>query len=128
MKSTVGSAWRNRTTAIRLAALLGLLLMGTIAQPAGATEMDKGAFKKGCNEGGHSFVDNADGSFQCNLDGGAKIKCQDTKSPCTYTSKISPGGDVDIVVHLTTAGTLELVNPPLSGRSTKPGQATQGSK
>jgi hypothetical protein len=46
-------------------------------------EMDKGAFKDGCEKGGHSFVDRPDGSFQCNLGGGMAIKCENTTSRCT---------------------------------------------
>jgi hypothetical protein len=52
-------------------------------------DMDKGEFKKGCESGGNSYVENNDGSFQCNLKSGAVIKCQDTKSQCTYTAKIA---------------------------------------
>ena len=85
--------------------------------------MDKGAFKKGCESGGGSYIENNDGSFQCNTKGGGTVKCPDTKSQCTYTEKITPGGDVDLVVHLTTAGALQLVNPP-TGKPTKPGAAT----
>jgi hypothetical protein len=52
-------------------------------------DMDKGKFKEGCESGGNSYVENNDGSFQCNLKSGAVIKCPDTKSQCTYTAKIA---------------------------------------
>src|ERR1700712_759372 len=69
---------------------LALLLTTSIASHAGAEPnngpaMDKGAFKTGCEAGGGSYIDNPDGSFQCNLSSGGVIKCTDTTSPCTYT-------------------------------------------
>src|SRR6476469_2767852 len=90
MNATTGISGRMFTTMMRLAGALALalLLMGAIAHSAGATEMDKGAFKTGCESGGGSFVDNPGGSFQCNLKDGGTIKCPDTKSQCTYTAKL----------------------------------------
>ena len=88
---------RFGTTAVRLlvAFAMAFLLIGTLAHSAGATEMDKGAFKSGCESGGGSFVENADGSFQCNLKSGGTIKCPDTKSQCTYSALVvSTGGNV----------------------------------
>lgn len=70
------------------AALLTLSLVTALGaiSPAGATEMDKGAFKTGCQStAGNSYVENNDGSFQCNLKDGGVIKCPDTKSQCSYT-------------------------------------------
>jgi hypothetical protein len=37
-------------------------------------------FKKGCESGGNSYVENNDGSYQCNLKDGHTIKCADQKS------------------------------------------------
>jgi hypothetical protein len=90
MNATTGISGRMFTTMMRLAGALALalLLMGAIAHGASATDMDKGAFKTGCESGGHSYVDNADGSFQCNLKDGGTIKCQNTSSPCTYAAKL----------------------------------------
>ena len=46
--------------------------------------LDKAAFKTGCEQGGGSYVENPDGSFQCNLRGGGTIKCPNTTSQCTF--------------------------------------------
>ena len=63
--------------------------IGMSVAPAGAADMDKSQFKKGCESGGGSYVENVGDSFQCNLKSGATIKCNDTKTPCTYTAQIS---------------------------------------
>ena|SRR5206468_1276466 len=119
------SAARIVMTAIRLTAVLGLLLIGPVAERASAAgeEIDKGKFKEGCEKGHGSYIENADGSFQCNTSGGGTVKCPDTKSQCTYTEKISPAGIVEITVHLAGRGAMELLNPP----SEKPGKPTQKS-
>ena len=74
------------------AVAFAFMLIGIGAHHAGATEMDKGAFKSGCESGGGSFVENANGPFQCNLKSGGTIKCPDTKSQCTYTAKLATDG------------------------------------
>ena len=74
-----GSDRRIGTRSVRLTVVLGLLLIGAIPQQASAEEMDKGAFKKGCESGGGSYLESADGSFQCNTKSGGTVKCQDTK-------------------------------------------------
>lgn len=89
----------------------------------------KDAFKSGCESSGNSFVENNDGTFQCNLKSGAVIKCG--SETCTYTSShfgsdtgivvsqtrpgigelltLSSGSSTGIVVNLTTAGVEELL-------------------
>lgn len=67
--------------------------------------VDKGAFKSGCESGGHSFVENADGSFQCNLKSGGVIKCG--SQTCTYTASF--GSDTGIVVSQRRPGIGELL-------------------
>ena len=75
---------------LQILSAIVVFTMSSIAQPAGAAEMDKGKFKGGCESGGNSYVENAsDGSFACNLKSGGTIKCADTKSQCTYTAKLS---------------------------------------
>src|SRR3954451_19133044 len=69
--------------------------------------LDKGAFKAGCEAAGGSFIDNPDGSFQCNIRTGGTIKCSDTTSPCTYTANFKD--DTGIVVSQTRAGIGELL-------------------
>ena len=83
-----------------------IFTMISIAQPVGATEMDKGKFKEGCESGGNSYVENAsDGSFGCNLKSGGSIKCADTKSQCTYTANITNKD----VFHGMAAGKLKIL-------------------
>lgn len=79
-----------------LALTLALLLAGALAHHAGAAPvaMDKGAFKTGCESGGGSYIENPDGSFQCNLKSGGTIKCPDTTSQCTYTNRLVATGGI----------------------------------
>lgn len=93
MNGTIGTARRMRNLAIRLAAVvaLALLLAGAVAPAVHAADnnpapaMDKSKFKEGCESGGGSYIENNDGSFQCNLKDGGTIKCPSTTSQCTYT-------------------------------------------
>jgi hypothetical protein len=87
---------------------LVLFFVAAIAQNASAAEMDQSQFKKGCESGGHSYVENNGGSFQCNLKSGGTIKCQDTKTPCNYTARISPS----VVFGGMKAGTLTVKPAP----------------
>jgi hypothetical protein len=68
------------------AAALVLLPAGSIAEDnKTGPPMDKDAFKAGC-EGGHgSYIQNPDGSFQCNTSGGGTVWCAGVYGPCTYT-------------------------------------------
>lgn len=84
--------------------------------------MDKGAFKTGCQSGGGSFVENPDGSFQCNLKDGGTIKCPDTNSQCSYTAKVSRG--VSLLVSLNSAGIKQLFKVS-SAIPTKPGSKSR---
>jgi hypothetical protein len=85
MELKIGFTGHMDTTLISPLAALALLLTGVIAQPAGAQEMDQAQFKIGCESGGGSYIENSDGSFQCNLRSGGTIKCQDAKSRCIQT-------------------------------------------
>ena len=110
MTTTTGFMGRIGGTAVRLAGalLVALLLAGALGQHAGATAMDKGAFADGCRAGGGSFIENPDGSFQCNLKSGGTIKCPDTTSQCSYTALISGAG----MTVVTTVGNLQVVAAP----------------
>jgi hypothetical protein len=66
-----GTTFGRRTlVTMGLALLVGIGMVGSVD----ATRLDKAAFKQGCQAGGGSFVDNPDGSFQCNVSGGT-VKC-----------------------------------------------------
>ena len=116
--ATTGIFGRFGLTAMRLvgAMAMALLLMGAVADHAGAEAnngpaMDKGAFKSGCEAGGGSYIENNDGSFQCNLKSGGTIKCQNTTSPCTYTATLVGGvggGKVSVVNVIATKGNLQM--------------------
>ena len=103
MKSTTIFTGR-RTAPIWLGASVGLLLTGVLVAPVGAADMDKSQFKKGCESGGGSYIENNDDSFQCNLKSGGTIKCADTKNPCTYTAQISRA----LISHAVKTGKLKI--------------------
>ena len=69
-----GTTFGRRTfVTMGLALLVGVGTVGSV--DAEATSI-KAAFKKGCEDTGGSFVENRDGSFQCNRGGGGtSIKC-----------------------------------------------------
>lgn len=107
---------RRQVFAWIVALTCGLALVGAgplvSATRAAGAELDKGAFKSGCESGGGSYIENNDGSFQCNLKSGGTIKCPDTKSQCTYTQRLSPVG----TIRVPTAGVQAfLVAPPDEG-------------
>ena len=115
MTTTTRTSRRIGNFAIRLAAVFAfaLLFAGTFAPHAGAeanngVAMDKGAFKTGCEAGGGSFVDNADGSFQCNLRSGGTIKCANTTSPCTYSALVISGGNSKGAIRVNSVGALQI--------------------
>lgn len=63
----------------------GPLAPGVGAEPnQGGAAVDRDAFKKGCEEGRGSYVENPDGSFQCNTSDGSTIKCPNNSNPCVY--------------------------------------------
>ena len=73
---------------VRLGGVLALLF----AFATTASADFKQDFKKGCESGGHSFVENASSdTFACNLKSGGTISCSDAdgKKPCTYSARIS---------------------------------------
>jgi hypothetical protein len=58
---------------------IGWLVTSAIAQPAPKNLDDyKKKFKQGCEEGHGSYIENPDGSFQCNASSGNTIKCPNT--------------------------------------------------
>ncbi|MFG3591741.1 hypothetical protein [Bradyrhizobium sp. RDI18] len=82
----------------------------------------KEEFKKGCQEGGGSFVENRDGTFQCNTTSGLVIKCQSDGNKCWIeASVVAPDeGGVRISVDVAAVGiqtVFALPAPP-----TKPGK------
>lgn len=61
----------------------------------------KDEFKKGCESGGAnagSFVENADGTYQCNTKSGVVIKCQADGQKCWIPAKLVGTIDVDLDV------------------------------
>src|SRR5579884_1495711 len=82
---------------IALACGFALFGGGLFAPARVAADMDKGAFQQGCESGGGSYIENNDGSFQCNLKSGGVIKCPDTKSQCTYSEKLSIANTIRVV-------------------------------
>jgi hypothetical protein len=86
----------RRTFVVRIgAALAAVGAAGAFGPAARAEGIDTAKFKEGCQSGGHSYVENRDGSFQCNLRDGAEIKCTSTKGPCHYVPRpalaVGPG-------------------------------------
>jgi hypothetical protein len=82
----------------------------------------KAKFKDGCEKSGGSWVENPDGTFQCNLKYGGTVKCSPQNVPCTYTAKIAPG--TKIVVDLNRAAIGELLQLP-SGKAPKRSSASK---
>ncbi len=75
----------------------------------------KDDFAKGCRDSGGSFVENADGTFQCNARSGVTIKCQQDGNRCWVAAEIAP--DVHISVGVKAEGIkklLALPEPPSS--------------
>ena len=59
------------------AAVVTLLVVGTLAQPTWADPQSdhKAKFKDGCKSSGGSWVENPDGSYQCNTRSGETNIC-----------------------------------------------------
>jgi hypothetical protein len=81
-----------------------------------SADMDKSKFKEGCESGASSYVENRDGSFQCNLIGGGTIKCPDTHSQCTYTATMTN----NLIFDTLKAGDLRLIPTKSKSGSKKP--------
>jgi hypothetical protein len=78
----------------------------------------KEEFAKGCKESGGHFIENPDGTFQCNTQSGLTIKCQADGMKCWIPATIAPG--VDITVGVTPEGidtVFALPAPPTKPRS-----------
>lgn len=72
MKSAAGIAYRSLFVLVAM----GWLIASAVAQPAPKTlDEYKQKFKQGCEEGHGSYIENPDGSFQCNNTSGNTIKC-----------------------------------------------------
>jgi hypothetical protein len=56
---------------------LALLVLGALVQPTLADQQSefKAKFKDGCKSSGGSWVESADGSYQCNAKSGETNKC-----------------------------------------------------
>jgi hypothetical protein len=70
------------------AAVLTLLVVGALAQPTRADPQGdhKAKFKDGCKSSNGSWIENPDGSYQCNTRGGETNVCfKDTPpKPCVH--------------------------------------------
>jgi hypothetical protein len=85
MGSTKGFG-RIGTASMWPLAALALQFAGAIAEPAGADEEFKTKFKAGCESSGGSWVENPDGSYQCNARSGEVTKCFPEDPPrCIHT-------------------------------------------
>lgn len=136
MASTTGTTFGRfgRFGRVMLGALaafsLALLLAGSMVSPAGAADnnprLDKSAFKAGCESGGGSYVENPDGSFQCNLKDGGTIKCPDTTSPCSYTPKLVVVSNVLDTANAN-VGNLQVAGDPGVTTTTHPSRIRGGS-
>lgn len=79
MKSAASVAYCLSGRSLLALVAMGWLMASAFAQPAPSNLDDyKKKFKQGCEEGHGSYIDNPDGSFQCNTSGGNTIKCPDT--------------------------------------------------
>lgn len=58
----------------------------------------KDDFKRGCESGGGSFVENADGTYQCNTASGLVIKCRSDGQRCWIAAHIADGLDLQVDV------------------------------
>ena len=75
MKSATGIAYRS----LFALAAMGWFVATAVAQPAPKDLNEyKQKFKQGCEEGHGSYIENPDGSFQCNTSAGNTIKCPST--------------------------------------------------
>ena len=75
-------------------------------------------FAKGCRESGGSFVENADGTFQCNTRSGLTIKCQKDGQKCWLAAQIAAA--VSITVDVAEEGIKTVFSLP-APTPTKPG-------
>lgn len=58
----------------------------------------KDDFRRGCESGGGSFVENPDGSYQCNTTSGIVIRCRADGQRCWIAAQIAEGVNVDVDV------------------------------
>jgi hypothetical protein len=70
----------------------------------------KEEFAKGCRDSGGSFVENNDGTFQCNTTSGLVIRCQDDGSKCWIPVRVAPG--VHIIIDVEPKGINTLLALP----------------
>lgn len=127
MDTRVGRPFRQGI----VAGVFALSLLAGIGVAAHAAEIDKGAFKTGCESGGGSYVENADGSFQCNTKSGGTIKCPDTKSQCVSIPRVWIV-DTGVIVTLPQGGVMQALAEGNTGGSgddagdNAGGQSTEG--
>jgi hypothetical protein len=103
-----------------LALTFALALISALTGGVGAEQMSPGqiqdAFADGCKKGGHSYVENRDGSYQCNLRDGSTIKCT-ADAKCTYIPKARVVNLDDVIVSD------QVVVADASPEETRPGKA-----
>ena len=58
----------------------------------------KDDFAKGCRDSGGSFIENPDGTYQCNTTSGIRIKCQSDGQRCWIAAQVAEGLDANIDV------------------------------
>lgn len=121
-RTSVQSSGHFGTLTLRFLVVLALAFTigGALAHSAGATDnnpaMDKNSFKTGCESGGGSYVENPDGSFQCNLKDGGVIKCPSTTSQCTYTpALVVRGGGIRATGAVNVSTGMQSSTPTPSG-------------
>ena len=86
MVSAKGFIGRIGTTSMWPLAVLVLLSAGAVVQRTSADEDFKSKFKAGCESSGGSWVENPDGSYQCNARSGEVTKCFPEDPPrCIHT-------------------------------------------
>jgi hypothetical protein len=71
-------------------------------------QIDKSKFAEGCRAGNGSYIENPDGTFQCNTSGGITIKC-DGDDHCWIQTRIAPDAYLTLD-NLTVQGTMAIID------------------
>lgn len=58
----------------------------------------KDDFRRGCESSGGSFIENADGTYQCNTTSGITIRCRADGQRCWIAAQVSEGLEVNVDV------------------------------
>jgi hypothetical protein len=75
----------NKSIILKSGAIVIIFACAT-PQPVWADAKDN--FKQGCESGNGSYLENADGSVQCNSSGGVMIKCNSDITKCNIVASI----------------------------------------